>query len=966
MFEKKPLLVPESQDQLSGSSDYPFEQLPRKQQKRLRVPLPIQNLRLVQEPFLRCGLKYIPPDFKMLDQKLTPLTLAVRPTIPLNAKTNTPVIVYGDRQPIRCENCRSYIAPSTKFLENGNIWVCGMCEKWNDVPKWYKCSLNSEGLREDLEERPELTQLNVIIQSDKTTNFSQNKTFKKKEVKIEMKKEKSNSKKKPIPYVVMIDTSIESLNEKYPEIWSKSIEKSISALPKESKLFLITFDQMITIIEPSKRESEEKCEIEKANLQKKENENENENDEQNQEQKKEQKKEKEIELEIEKKIEIEIEKTNSIELHDESSEEESEKEKESQKEKEKEKEKENKKKNHWNISVITDPNYPFLPRPKMKAHSKESFLDALSFLIGNQKKNATKKEKILKKEGTCYGSALLISKKILSKKGGRILSFLGSNPTIGVGSITKVKIEKETVVNEYENEDEFGVPIPSYPEEEENKDHYKGSKLGAGYDYQRKELDWYTDQANQFSRKGIRVDTFITDSTKLNVGPTIFKINHLTGGSFELIRNCRTDRFLTQRLKQLFGSNILRDVKIECWCSLNDLTINYANEYSFKKRRLNKNIDLNTENKNEHSNPTNSCKIPICDENYSVTITFDQIKQKFKQVQTKKKNNNNNNNDNQNQINKQNNFVHLQIAISYRRDSNNGNNSNNKSESKRDLRLLNLTLEITQDLRKFYSGVDLSMLLNFFLKRGASQTFQTRPEKLRYQITKQVINILTQVKLYCSPQSKKEILTIPKKLSLLPIYCSSLIKNRLFRENEPISRDEKAALVSFILKLPVSNSITYIYPRLIPLVKLPSLDQLQFFDLSSRYLKPRSVYLLEDGFRCFLWIGWKIGFGFFGKLLNSPSLNYLDLKKTILPKLNNEISQKINTIIEQMQKISKVTLVPELVKRGDFHEFYALSMLFCDSVNNQLSYPNYLDFLKNRINEEIGSQLNDQLLNNEK
>ncbi|KAJ3433366.1 sec24-related protein [Anaeramoeba flamelloides] len=964
MSEKKPLLVPESQDQLSGSSDYPFEQLPRKQQKRLRVPLPLQNLRHVQEPFVRCGLKYIPPDFKMLDQKLTPLTLAVRPTVPRNAKTNTPVIVYDDHQPIRCENCQSYIAPSTKFIENGNIWVCGMCEKWNDVPEWYKCSLNSEGLREDLEERPELTQLNVIIQSDKTTNFSQKK--KKKEIKKEMKKEKLNQKKCPYPYVVMIDTSIESMKEKYPEIWSKSIEKSISALPKESKIFLITFDQMITIIEPSKRKSEK--ETEKANLQKKENQNENQNgeqkqeqkDEQKQEQKEEKEKEKEIVLEIEKKIEIEIEKeeTNTIGLGDESSEEE--------KEEKKEKEKENKKKNHWNISVITDPNHPFLPRSKLRSHNKESFVEALSFLIGSQKKHANKKEKILKKEGTCYGSALLVSKKILSKTGGRILSFLGSNPTIGVGSIKKVKIEKETVTNEYENEDEFGVPIPSYPEEEENKDPYKGHKLGAGYDYQQKELDWYTDLANQFLSKGIRVDTFITDSTKLNVGPTIFLINHLTGGNFELIRNCRTDRFLTQRLKQLLGSNILRDVKIECWCSINSLTVSYANEYSIEKRPLNKNINLNNDNNNEHGNSTNFCKIPICDENYSVTITFDQIiKQKIKQGQTK--NNNNNNNQNQNQINKQNNFVHLQIAISYRRDSNNlGNSSNNKSESKRDLRLLNLTLEITQDLRKFYSGVDLSMLLNFFLKRGTSQIFQTRPEKLRYQITNQVINILTQVKLHCSPQSKKEILTIPKKLTLLPIYCSSLIKNRLFRENEPISRDEKAALVSFILKLPVSNSLTYVYPRFIPLVKLPSLDQLQFFDLSSRYLKPRSVYLLEDGFRCFLWIGWKIGFGFFGKLLNSPSLNYLDLKKTILPKLNNEISQKVNAIIEQMQKISKVTLVPELVKRGDFHEFYALSMLFCDSVNNQLSYPNYLDFLKNRINEEIGSQLNDQLLNNEK
>ena len=57
---------------------------------------------------------------------------------------------------VRCKDCRSYINPFVRFIENGTKWICNFCGDINVTDSYYYSPLNKLGLRQDYEERTEL------------------------------------------------------------------------------------------------------------------------------------------------------------------------------------------------------------------------------------------------------------------------------------------------------------------------------------------------------------------------------------------------------------------------------------------------------------------------------------------------------------------------------------------------------------------------------------------------------------------------------------------------------------------------------------------------------------------------------------------------------------------------------------------------------------------------------------------
>eukprot|EP00899_Mesostigma_viride_P012163 jgi/Mesvir1/20948/Mv08019-RA.1 len=67
-----------------------------------------------------------------------------------------PVVDFGETGPIRCGRCKAYINPFMKFVDQGRQFTCNMCGFNNDVPVEYFCNLGPDGVRRDMEQRPEL------------------------------------------------------------------------------------------------------------------------------------------------------------------------------------------------------------------------------------------------------------------------------------------------------------------------------------------------------------------------------------------------------------------------------------------------------------------------------------------------------------------------------------------------------------------------------------------------------------------------------------------------------------------------------------------------------------------------------------------------------------------------------------------------------------------------------------------
>lgn len=84
------------------------------------------------------------------------LGAVVQPLAELGQEEDPIQVVEYPTGPVRCSACRGYMNPFFKFIDNGNKFICNLCETTNEVPLEYRCNLDANGLRRDRNMRPEL------------------------------------------------------------------------------------------------------------------------------------------------------------------------------------------------------------------------------------------------------------------------------------------------------------------------------------------------------------------------------------------------------------------------------------------------------------------------------------------------------------------------------------------------------------------------------------------------------------------------------------------------------------------------------------------------------------------------------------------------------------------------------------------------------------------------------------------
>ncbi|CCW59546.1 unnamed protein product [Phytomonas sp. EM1] len=109
-----------------------------------------------------CPTMHVFPSTSQLSDSLQlPLGIIISPF----ADPNVAEVDFSEvgNRVIRCRKCSAYINPFTTFCDRGSRWQCILCRHLNETPKPYMSDLNSAGLREDLMNRPELTNASVDI-----------------------------------------------------------------------------------------------------------------------------------------------------------------------------------------------------------------------------------------------------------------------------------------------------------------------------------------------------------------------------------------------------------------------------------------------------------------------------------------------------------------------------------------------------------------------------------------------------------------------------------------------------------------------------------------------------------------------------------------------------------------------------------------------------------------------------------
>ena len=97
-----------------------------------------------------------PKDSKTLSQLSIPMSISLCPM--KNTGEELPYVNYGENNIPRCpnRNCRGYMNPFIKFIEGGEKWVCNLCGQINDTEDYYYSDVDKNGIRLDVNEKPEL------------------------------------------------------------------------------------------------------------------------------------------------------------------------------------------------------------------------------------------------------------------------------------------------------------------------------------------------------------------------------------------------------------------------------------------------------------------------------------------------------------------------------------------------------------------------------------------------------------------------------------------------------------------------------------------------------------------------------------------------------------------------------------------------------------------------------------------
>lgn len=179
--------------------------------------------------------------------------------------------------------------------------------------------------------------------------------------------------------------------------------------------------------------------------------------------------------------------------------------------------------------------------------------------------------------------------------------------------------------------------------------------------------------------------------------------------------------------------------------------------------------------------------------------------------------------------------VYVQVALLY-----------TSCGGQRRLRIMNLALKTCTALADLFRSCDLDtltlflakqvMLFNFilftrsilndiFLKQGIFRLLEHTPKVFRDNLINRAAQILACYRKHCASPTSAGQLILPECLKLLPLYISCLLKNDAFSGGSDITLDDRSYAMYFVCTMDLPTSVTFFYPRLIPIHNMISEDE---------------------------------------------------------------------------------------------------------------------------------------------
>ncbi|ODV64343.1 Sfb3p ASCRUDRAFT_73987 [Ascoidea rubescens DSM 1968] len=186
--------------------------------------------------YMRSSMYNLPSSERLRSATSLPVGVYLRPFCPAENDGDEPIpeidltFIGG---PPRCRRCRCYINPSMIFVNDGNRFICNLCQFPNDCPSDYYSPLGPDRKRIDYFQRPELTRGIVDFILPKAYNLN------------------PELPPNPIHHIFLIDVSYNSIHLGLNKIAAESIRSILyddnywQNLSCGSKIAIVTFDKSI-------------------------------------------------------------------------------------------------------------------------------------------------------------------------------------------------------------------------------------------------------------------------------------------------------------------------------------------------------------------------------------------------------------------------------------------------------------------------------------------------------------------------------------------------------------------------------------------------------------------------------------------------------------------------------------------------------------------------------------------------
>uniref|UniRef100_F6XHQ2 Protein transport protein Sec24C n=1 Tax=Ciona intestinalis TaxID=7719 RepID=F6XHQ2_CIOIN len=275
----------------------------------------------------------------------------------------------------------------------------------------------------------------------------------------------------------------------------------------------------------------------------------------------------------------------------------------------------------------------------------------------------------------------------------------------------------------------------------------------------------------------------------------------------------------------------------------------------------------------------------------------------------------------------------------------------------RRLRLHNLNLSVCTQLADLYRSCETDVLMNYLAKKAVVSALQSSSAKLREELINQIsVTLATYRKHVASPSSPGQLI-LPECMKLLPVYLNCLLKNDAIHSSHDVTTDDRAYLRHLIISMDVSDTQTFLYPRLIPVFgETVSIEGLPpAIRCSEERMKENEAYLLENAVSLFLWIGQSVDPAWIQNVFGVQSAAQIDIDLVNLVVYDNEDSRKLRDLVAKLQASRNRQMKFTIVRQRDKLEPWFKHLLAEDRGAGGAT--SYVDFLCH-MHKEIRALLN--------